>query len=446
MFGWQEINVTKAAKSKTFGDILFGIETIANNPIMGSAHGGGQYKHGTSVQISATPNYGYKFVKWNDGSTANPRTVTVTGSHTYIAEFVPCSFGVTLLVNSEGTGTVKGAGEYTYLDNITVEATPSKGYHFDKWTVFRHNEHTTKTVKTASMPIVVDQSYTCKAHFEPNEYTITVITDGTTGGKASIVYKGSTSQSSVVAQYGTSFKLSAPKVAGSEFKGWKIQGENNYFSSSGSVNLDVPAKNITYIAVYKTIPSIKISGGSTNVKTTKLMATTVPPNQSVTWKSSNSSVVSVDSKGNITSKGEGTVTITASFVYDGKTYSDTVKVKGALTKIKLSSYAYRTSGLVRHYYAQPVKNYVSKGYQKSYGEHHHVITVTEEQFNNATRVASGGYAYCPVAVSGAVKQNGYNKSSSTGYILYDGAAVGYYFLYFYNETVGPGGLYISSIN
>ena len=34
-------------------------------------------KHFLSYEISATPNTGYHFVKWNDGNTANPRTVTL---------------------------------------------------------------------------------------------------------------------------------------------------------------------------------------------------------------------------------------------------------------------------------------------------------------------------------------------------------------------------------
>ncbi|MBQ2943216.1 MAG: hypothetical protein IJD93_00755 [Ruminococcus sp.] len=465
VFGWQEISVTKAAKSKTFGDILFGIETIANNPIMGSAHGGGQYKHGTSVQISATPNYGYKFVKWNDGSTANPRTVTVTGSHTYIAEFEACNFGVTLLVNKEGAGAVKGAGEYTYLDNITVEAIPEKGYHFDKWTVFRHNEHTTKTVKTALMPIVVDQSYTCRAYFEPNEYTISVVTDGTTGGKASIVYNGSTSQSSVTAKYGTSFKLSAPKVTGSEFKGWKIQGENNYFSNSSSVNLDVPAKNITYIAVYKTIPSIKISGGFTGGNSTRLKATTIPPGQKVKWHTSNGSVLSV-SDGKVTAKGNGKAVVTASIEYEGKIYTSNKITIAASKSIKIEHFCRRDGSKVRHYYKYyPGPNYNdTKWAPAEYpGVWHRDFQITYSELNQMEKngYVVGNNYYNPeynrsrnlfkkLQGTNLIYQTqwGYNDSGETGYIYYYGP---YYGMFFVTEKHAPkpgGGYYdyyISSI-
>ena len=53
----------------------------------GTVSGGGTYEHGTSATITATPNSGYKFVKWSDGNTSAARTITVTGNATYTAVF-----------------------------------------------------------------------------------------------------------------------------------------------------------------------------------------------------------------------------------------------------------------------------------------------------------------------------------------------------------------------
>ena len=39
------------------------------------------------AQFSATPNYGYHFVKWSDGNTDNPRTLELTQDATFTAEF-----------------------------------------------------------------------------------------------------------------------------------------------------------------------------------------------------------------------------------------------------------------------------------------------------------------------------------------------------------------------
>ena len=59
-----------------------------NDPQMGSVSGGGEYLNATEVEIKATPNSGYKFVKWSDGDTNATRTYVTTGeAKTLTAEF-----------------------------------------------------------------------------------------------------------------------------------------------------------------------------------------------------------------------------------------------------------------------------------------------------------------------------------------------------------------------
>jgi hypothetical protein len=53
----------------------------------GDVTGAGTYEYGKSATLEAVPNTGYKFVKWNDDVTTNPRTVTVTSNATYTAYF-----------------------------------------------------------------------------------------------------------------------------------------------------------------------------------------------------------------------------------------------------------------------------------------------------------------------------------------------------------------------
>lgn len=60
---------------------------IVNTDGNGTTTGGGSYEYGESATLTATPNSGYKFKQWSDGSTENPRTVTVTGAAAYTAEF-----------------------------------------------------------------------------------------------------------------------------------------------------------------------------------------------------------------------------------------------------------------------------------------------------------------------------------------------------------------------
>lgn len=63
------------------------ITVTSANPDMGSATGSGNYNIGSIATLTATANSGYRFVRWNDNNTQNPRTITVTGDATYTAYF-----------------------------------------------------------------------------------------------------------------------------------------------------------------------------------------------------------------------------------------------------------------------------------------------------------------------------------------------------------------------
>ena len=63
------------------------ITTSVNDLTMGSVTGGGTYDSNTTISLEVTANNGFHFVKWNDGSVDNPRSVTVTGNATYTATF-----------------------------------------------------------------------------------------------------------------------------------------------------------------------------------------------------------------------------------------------------------------------------------------------------------------------------------------------------------------------
>ena len=72
----------------TSHEVLYTVNVLSGNTSMGTVSGGGTFPYGASVSIEAQPYDGYRFVRWDDGNTANPRTVTVTGNATYVAQFV----------------------------------------------------------------------------------------------------------------------------------------------------------------------------------------------------------------------------------------------------------------------------------------------------------------------------------------------------------------------
>ena len=66
---------------------MYTITAVPNDANMGSVTGSGSYTSGSSVTLTATPKTGYRFVKWQDNVTTNPRTITVTGNANYTAYF-----------------------------------------------------------------------------------------------------------------------------------------------------------------------------------------------------------------------------------------------------------------------------------------------------------------------------------------------------------------------
>ncbi len=112
----------------------------------GTVTGGGTYPAGSSVTLTATPNNGYAFSQWQDGSTANPRTITVNGDATYTATFTQLQYTITTSVSPAGAGTVTGGGAYHYGEQVTLTATANSGYEFQGWSDGVTNNPRTITV------------------------------------------------------------------------------------------------------------------------------------------------------------------------------------------------------------------------------------------------------------------------------------------------------------
>ncbi len=114
------------------------------------------------VNITAVPeNEQRHFVRWSDGSTDNPRLITVTQDMTLTAVFAYDQYTITA---SGEHGTVGGTGTYDYNTMVYLTAVPDKGYHFVKW-----DDGT--TYNPYYVYVQSDAHYT--AEFAPNQYTIT---------------------------------------------------------------------------------------------------------------------------------------------------------------------------------------------------------------------------------------------------------------------------------
>ena len=111
-------------------ECIFNISTTSTNPERGTTAGDTAALYLDEVEISATANYGYHFVKWNDNNTSNPRTVSVTEDKTYTATFAKNVYSITK--NAEH-GSISGNSSAEYLDFVTLTVVPDYGYHFTQW-------------------------------------------------------------------------------------------------------------------------------------------------------------------------------------------------------------------------------------------------------------------------------------------------------------------------
>ena len=198
-----------------------------------SADPAGPYHYGDMVTLTATPNPGYAFVSWQDGSTDAIRTVEVTGDATYNAIFTQggsTMYTVTVLSENPLLGTVSGGGTFPAGAVIQISATPSPQARFVSW-----NDGNTDNPR--NITVTGDVTYTAKFEALQN-YTITVVSANPAMGT---VEGGGTFLE------GTVINISATPLAGYYFIGWNDGNADNPRSITVTANE-------TYVAQFGTNP------------------------------------------------------------------------------------------------------------------------------------------------------------------------------------------------
>ena len=142
--------------------MLYQLDLLVNDTTWGSAtYSCAQF--GTS--LTAIPKNGATFVRWNDGYTENPRTVTITTDTTFTAIFGGhATYTVSVEPNNPAMGSVTGGGTFDDGSATTISATPFTGYHFVSW-----SDGNTDNPRT----VTVESNITYTAVFAPNIYSVT---------------------------------------------------------------------------------------------------------------------------------------------------------------------------------------------------------------------------------------------------------------------------------
>ena len=126
-------NANYTATFNEVGVTMYTVTTDVSPAGAGTVSGGGTFEAGTSIVLTAMANPGYTFDHWNDGSTTNPRTVTVNSNMSFTAYFTQNQYTITVVANPPTGGSVSGGGAYYYGDYATLTANAYSGYEFVGW-------------------------------------------------------------------------------------------------------------------------------------------------------------------------------------------------------------------------------------------------------------------------------------------------------------------------
>ena len=252
----QDINVGGGGTSYTI--------TVSANPTNGgTVSGGGTYQQGQSCTVSATANNGYTFTNWTENgnvvSTQANYTFNVTSNRNLVANFQAQqqSYTITVSANPTNGGSVTGGGTYQQGQSCTVSATPAAGYTFLRWT-----ENGTQVSTNANYTFTVTSNRNLVAHFQQQNYTISVSANPSNGG---------TVTGGGAYHYGDNCTVHATPANGYTFLRWTENGNQvstnaNYtFTVTGNRTLVAQFQQQTYTITATADPTTggTVTGGGT---------------------------------------------------------------------------------------------------------------------------------------------------------------------------------------
>jgi surface protein len=205
--------------------------SLAAVPIEGGSvsPASGQYDEGTTIDISATPNEGWLFIRWEGdySGTSSTATITVDSDKNIEAIFERRTYALT--VNTTGEGTVDEqivANKTTDYESGTVvelTANPAEGWEFVEW-------QGDLTGTANPQQITIDEPREVTAVFEQTGFAL----DVTVNGQGTVTI----SPDQPVYDPGTIVELTANPAEGWEFVEW--QGDLTGTANPQQITIDEP--------------------------------------------------------------------------------------------------------------------------------------------------------------------------------------------------------------
>ena len=219
--------------------------TLNYNDVMGTVTGDGEHHADSTVTITATPNYGYHFVAWVQGTdsifTPSHTFTMPQGEVEYTAVFDFNQYTLTVVSADTNMGKVTGTATVNYLTNVPVNATNKYGYHFTHWYGNGIND-TVATTASATIQVLRDSTVT--ANFDYNQYIVTAVSADENTGSVS---------GTDTVNYLSNVTLTATPAAGYHFVNWTNAAGAEVCTTATYV---VQAtENATYTANFATTPA-----------------------------------------------------------------------------------------------------------------------------------------------------------------------------------------------
>ena len=138
----------------------------------------GQYEEGKSLEVTASPTYGWEFVRWEGDlvQSTNPKRITINKEYNVIGVFERAEFPLTIAI--EGEGEVKQevlstpkTMDYTFETVVQLTPIPSDGWRFVEWNGDIRSSDEVVTVK-------IDGETNVIATFERLKFPLSISIEG----------------------------------------------------------------------------------------------------------------------------------------------------------------------------------------------------------------------------------------------------------------------------
>ena len=175
---------------------------------------GGTYTQGSKITVTANPDGQYLFKEWSDGSTVNPREITVNSDLTLKATFVKKTYPLSVTIDGEGTVQeqviIQGSTaetQYNAGTTVRLTATPNEGWVFSGWT---------GDIESADLVVEVpiEKGTSVSALFKRGSFELNITIEGEGTVKEEVIVQPSKYD------FETVVRLTAVPSEGWEFVGW----------------------------------------------------------------------------------------------------------------------------------------------------------------------------------------------------------------------------------